>query len=79
MRWVNAEFDRLWNQAAQELDPVQRATLFIRMNDLLIEDVVIIPIVRRHEFVAIGRTLHGMELTAWDSILWDVAYWYRHT
>jgi peptide/nickel transport system substrate-binding protein len=77
VRWINAEFDRLWKQAAQELDPVQRAALFIRMNDLLIEDVVIIPIIRRNEVVAINRTLHGMELTAWDSILWDMAYWHR--
>jgi peptide/nickel transport system substrate-binding protein len=77
VRWVNAEYDRLWKQAAQELDAVKRATLFIRMNDLLIEDVVIIPVVRRHEVVAVNRALHGMELTAWDSVLWDLAYWYR--
>jgi hypothetical protein len=25
----------------------------------------------------VGQTLHGMELTTWDSNLWDLAYWYR--
>lgn len=79
VRWVNAEFDRLWKQAEHELDPMKRAALFIRMNDLLIEDVVIIPIVRRNEVVAVGHTLHGMELTSWDSNLWDLAFWYRQT
>ncbi len=77
VRWVNAEYDRLWKQAERELDPLQRAALFIRMNDLLIEDVVVIPIVRRNEVVAVGHTLSGMELTTWDSTLWDLAYWYR--
>jgi peptide/nickel transport system substrate-binding protein len=77
VRWVNAEYDRLWKQAETELDPVKRALLFIAMNDLLIEDVVVIPLVWRNEVVAVSQTLHGMQLTSWDSTLWDLAYWYR--
>jgi peptide/nickel transport system substrate-binding protein len=45
VRWANAAYDRLWQQARTELDPVKRAALFIRMNDLVIEDVVVIPMV----------------------------------
>jgi peptide/nickel transport system substrate-binding protein len=77
VRWVNAEYDRLWKQAERELDPVKRAALFIRMNDLLIEEVVVIPVVRRHEVVAVSHTLQGLELSTWDSNLWDLAYWHR--
>jgi peptide/nickel transport system substrate-binding protein len=77
VRWVNAEYDRLWKQAAIELDPVKRATLFIAMNDLLVNDVVVIPFVWRNEVVAVGHALRGLELTTWDSNLWDLAYWYR--
>ena len=77
VRWVNAEYDRLWNQAATELDPDKRAALFIRMNDLVVEDIAVIPLVWRHEVVAVSHTLQGMELTTWDSNLWDLAYWYR--
>lgn len=77
VRWVSAEYDRLWKQAERELDPFQRAALFIRMNDLLIEDVVVIPIVRRNEVVAVSHSLRGLEPTTWDSTLWDLAYWYR--
>jgi peptide/nickel transport system substrate-binding protein len=79
VRWANADYDRLWKQAATELDPVRRAALFIRMNDLLIEDVVVIPVVWRNEVVAASHRLRGMELTTWDSNLWDLAYWYRET
>jgi peptide/nickel transport system substrate-binding protein len=77
VRWLSAEYDRLWKQAETELDPIKRALLFIRMNDLLIEDVVVIPLVWRNEVVAVSQTLHGMALTPWDSNLWDLAYWYR--
>jgi peptide/nickel transport system substrate-binding protein len=77
VRWANAEYDRLWKQAETELDPIKRATLFIRMNDLLIEDVVVIPMVWRQEVSAVSHTLRGMALSPWDSILWDLAFWYR--
>jgi peptide/nickel transport system substrate-binding protein len=77
VRWVNAEYDQLWKQAAIELDPVKRATLFIAMNDLLVNDVVVIPLVWRNEVVAVGQALQSLELTTWDSNLWDLAYWYR--
>ena len=77
VRWVSAAYDRLWKQAAVELDPMQRATMFIGMNDLLGEDVVVIPPVWRNEVVAVNHALQGLELTTWDSNLWDLAYWYR--
>jgi peptide/nickel transport system substrate-binding protein len=77
VRWANAEYDRLWKQADGELDPVKRAALFIRMNDLLIEDVVVIPVVWRKEVSAASRTLRGMSLSPWSPILWDLAYWHR--
>jgi peptide/nickel transport system substrate-binding protein len=77
VRWANAEYDRLWKQADSELDPVKRAALFIRMNDLLIEDVVVIPLVWRKEVSAVSHTLRGITLSPWDSILWDLAFWYR--
>lgn len=33
-RWRNDEYDRLYRAAETEVDPVKRAALFIRMNDL---------------------------------------------
>jgi peptide/nickel transport system substrate-binding protein len=77
VRWANATYDHLWKQAETELDPVKRAALFIQMNDLLIEDVVVIPVVWRQEVSAVSHTLRGMALSNWDSILWDLAFWYR--
>ena len=79
VRWANAEYDRLWKQAATELDPAQRAALFIRMNDLVIEDVVTIPVVWRNWVYAVSHSLRGMQLSPWDLALWNLAYWYRET
>jgi peptide/nickel transport system substrate-binding protein len=77
VRWANAEYDRLWRQAATELDPVKRAALFIRMNDLLVEDVVVIPVATVHNVSAVSHSLRGLELGPWDWNLWNLAYWYR--
>ena len=79
VRWANAEYDWLWKAAATELDPVKRAALFIRMNDLVIEDVVVIPVVWRHDVSAVSHSLRGLELGPWDLKLWNLAYWYRET
>jgi peptide/nickel transport system substrate-binding protein len=79
MRWANAEYDRLWQQARTELDPLKRAALFIRMNDLVIDDVVVIPVYWRHEVSAVSHRLRGLEIGPWDAHLWNLAYWYRET
>jgi peptide/nickel transport system substrate-binding protein len=79
VRWANAEYDRLWKQVETELDPIKRAALFIRMNDLLIEDVAVIPVVWRKNVYAVSHTLRGLALSPWDSVTWDLAYWYRET
>jgi peptide/nickel transport system substrate-binding protein len=77
VRWANAEYDQLWKQAEAELDPIKRAVLFIRMNDLLIEEVVVIPVVWRKTVSAVSHTLRGLALSPWVLNLSDLAYWYR--
>ena len=41
-RWRNEEYDKLWKSADAEMDPVKRGAMFIRMNDLLIQNVVVV-------------------------------------
>ena len=38
-RWRNEEYDRIFRSAEGEMDPVKRAALFIKMNDLAIQNV----------------------------------------
>ncbi|MBI4641927.1 MAG: peptide ABC transporter substrate-binding protein, partial [Candidatus Tectomicrobia bacterium] len=76
-RWSNPEYDKLWNQAKGEMDPVKRAALFIQMNDMVINDVAVIPIVWRNGVSCASTKIKGMNLTTWDSNLWRLAYWHR--
>ena len=76
-RWRNDEYDRLWKAAENEMDPVKRAAHFIRMNDLLIRNVVVIPVLWRNGVSAVGQRLRGMDLTTWDSNLWRLPYWHK--
>jgi peptide/nickel transport system substrate-binding protein len=56
---------------------VKRAALFIRMNDLLVREVVVIPIVWRHRAQGVSSKLRSAEVSGWDSTLWGLARWYR--
>jgi peptide/nickel transport system substrate-binding protein len=76
-RWRNEEYDRLFKAAETEMDPVKRAVMFIRMNDLLIQSGVLIPILWRSIVSAISLKLKGTEVSGWDSNLWNIAHWYR--
>ncbi len=76
-RWRNGEYDRLYRAAESELDPVKRAALFIKMNDLVIQNVVVIPVVWRPRVAAISHKLKEALQSGWDSDFWHLPFWYR--
>jgi peptide/nickel transport system substrate-binding protein len=76
-RYRNPEYDKLWSAAEAEFDPVKRAAMFIRMNDIVVGDVVVIPENWRRRSTAVSNKLRSMDLSGWDSDLWHLAYWYR--
>ena len=76
-RWRNEEYDRAYTAADSELDPIKRAALFIKMNDLLIQNVVVIPVLWRNGASASATNLRGMDLSGWESTFWRLPYWYK--
>ena len=74
-RYCNPEYDALLEQLEQELDPERRQALFIQMNDLLIEDVALIPLVRRSTALALSNSLMDTAFTPWNSATWKVNAW----
>jgi peptide/nickel transport system substrate-binding protein len=76
-RWRNEEYDRLFKAAETEMDPVKRAAMFIRMNDLLIQHVVVIPIIWRGIVSAVSHRLKGTDISGWDSNFWNLTHWYK--
>lgn len=75
-RWSNAEYDATFKAAQGEFDPVKRAALFIKMNDLVVNDGYVIPLFARPRPYGIVNKLVPT-LSAWDSATWAVGYWYR--
>ncbi len=76
-RWCSPAYDALYAQAAREMDPERRKQLFIQMNDMLIEDIVMIPIGHRAEVFGASTTLQGINLTPWDADTWNIQDWKR--
>jgi peptide/nickel transport system substrate-binding protein len=76
-RWQSPEYDDTHKAAQVELDPVKRAALFIKMNDLVIQNVVVIPVLWRTGVSASALNLRGMDLTGWDSSFWHLPFWHR--
>jgi peptide/nickel transport system substrate-binding protein len=76
-RWRNAEYDKLFEASLTELDPVKRAAQFIRMNDLVIQNVVVVPVLWRMVQSAISLKLKNTAISGWDSNLWNLRNWVR--
>src|SRR5688572_29935257 len=77
-RWKNEEYDRAYRAAESELDAVKRAALFIRMNELMIENRAVIPLMSRFEVNAAANRLQ-VPLSGWDTTLWLLKDWFRES
>jgi peptide/nickel transport system substrate-binding protein len=75
-RWHNDEYDATFRAAEDELDPVKRAALIIRMNDLVVGDGAVIPVVNRRWVAVMSDKLHA-SLSGWDDDFWNLKDWYR--
>jgi peptide/nickel transport system substrate-binding protein len=76
-RYCNPEFDRLFEESKTELDQNKRAELFVEMNELLIQDAAVIPLVKLTNPVIVSVDLKGYDFTAWDNEVWNIADWYK--
>jgi peptide/nickel transport system substrate-binding protein len=75
-RWRSEEYDRTYRAAENELDPVKRAALFIKMNDLVVENRTVIPLVNRPVVSAQSSRLRA-PMSGWDNDVWLLKDWYR--
>jgi peptide/nickel transport system substrate-binding protein len=77
-RYSNPAYDSIVENMRKETDAAKLAQLGIQANDILIKDVVTIPLVNRFQ-VASGKSkaLQGTNLNPWDSEMWNIAEWYK--
>jgi peptide/nickel transport system substrate-binding protein len=75
-RWQSSEFDALFRAAEGEMDAVKRAALFIQMNDLVVRDGYVLPIIDRTTARALNHQLVA-PLPGWRSDMASLPRWYR--
>jgi peptide/nickel transport system substrate-binding protein len=75
-RWSSKEYDDNFKAGQSELDPVKRAAIFIKANDLVINNQVVIPVVARPAVQAVTLKLKA-NMSGWDNNTWDIQDWYK--
>ncbi|TYO67534.1 peptide ABC transporter substrate-binding protein [Bradyrhizobium hipponense] len=75
-RWANKDYDAIIEAAEGEMDPVKRAALYIKANDLLIQEVVFIPVQHRLKVEAVANNLQCV-ISGWANETDNLFDWYR--
>ncbi|MGH2616668.1 MAG: peptide ABC transporter substrate-binding protein, partial [Thermomicrobiales bacterium] len=79
-RYQSAEYDELFEQVRLETDIARAAELFIQLNDILINDIAVVPLVNRSAGkYAISTTLRDANVAVSDFEVdyWNIANWNR--
>ena len=72
-----AEYDALVAEMSQTAALGERARLAKAMNDIIVQNHYMIPLIWRGDVSAHANSLKGVRMNAWDSELWNVADWHR--
>ena len=76
-RYCDASYDRLFDELSRTASPADRATIVKKLNDQLVGDGAVIPLVFRGAVSAFSNRLAGVRMSGWDSELANVADWSR--
>ena len=76
-RWSNKQYDDRYQKLRQTPIGTDRENLVIELNDLLVQNYVLIPLVDRAFASAFSNSLKGVRVNGWDSELWNIHEWYR--
>jgi peptide/nickel transport system substrate-binding protein len=75
-RWINKDYDVLQDAAEAEVDPIKRAGMYIKLNDMVINDVVVINVLHRLKVAAVSNQLHA-PVSGWANDLGMLQEWYK--
>ena len=71
------EYDALVDEMSRTASLEERARLAKAMNDIIVGNHYMIPLIWRAKVSAHANTLKGVRMNAWDSELWNTADWHR--
>ena len=75
-RWRNKEYDDNFKAAQIELDPVKRAAMLIKANEMAVNDHAVIAVVTRPSVTASTLKLNAL-MSGWDNNTWDIQNWFK--
>ncbi|KRQ17046.1 peptide ABC transporter substrate-binding protein [Bradyrhizobium manausense] len=75
-RYASRDYDAVIDAAEVEIDPVKRAALFVKANDILWQDTVLIPVIHRMRVAACSNTLRPV-ISSWTTDIDNLHDWYR--
>ncbi len=76
-RYCNPEYDALAAKLSTTADIDARAEIVRTMNDMLMQEGAMIPLVHRGRVSAHANSLEGVILNTWDTEMWNAADWSR--
>jgi peptide/nickel transport system substrate-binding protein len=75
-RYSNKDFDAIVGQLRMETDAPRRTQLAIQANDLLVQDVAVIPVIQRSAVTSgVAKSLSRVDPSPWDSETYNIADW----
>ena len=69
-------FSYFTTKAEAELDPVKRVAMHIQLNDMVVNNRVVIPVIARSGVSAMNLKLVANP-SGWDSNFWDLQDWFK--
>ncbi len=76
-RYCDFKYDELAKEFAGTAAFEDRVAIAKKMNDMLMQNYIMIPLIHRGSVSAHANSLTGVIMTSWDSELWNVADWGR--
>ncbi len=76
-RYCDPAYDALAAKLSSTAAFADRVAIVKEMNDMLMKNYVMIPLIHRGSVSAHSNTLTGVQMNAWDSELWNIAGWNR--
>ncbi len=78
IRWVNKEYNQMYDQVLVELDQKKADALWVKMNDLVVSQAVSLPLIDRRIVSTHSKNLDVVEnMTPFDSETRNIAEWRR--
>ena len=75
-RWRNEEYDKVFRASENELDPVKRTAMFIKMNDMVVQNLAVMGVVQRPTVSALNLKLKA-NISGWDNNTSDLSDWFK--